>query len=84
MKLKLNINLPKPSKTTLTLPRGENHRRERCSEQQRKDLELEDWGWWLEGQECGWRGQARLSVSEGLRASFISKVIELLPEREQT
>lgn len=51
---------------------------EEVSELQRKNPELEDGGGWLEGQESGWRGQASLSVSQDLRASFCTKAVELL------
>lgn len=50
---------------------------EEIREKLRKDLEFEDGGLWLEGQESSWRGQASLSVSEGLRDSFITKAVEL-------
>lgn len=64
MRLKLKTNLPVPSKITFMLSLMERATdRQELSEQQRKTLELDDGGQWLERQESGWRGQASLSVS---------------------
>lgn len=77
MKLKLKISLSTPSKITLVCLVGSTPDTAEVCVQQVKNLEFKNRGWWLEGQETGWRDKP---ASACLRAQgfLIMPVVELL------